>query len=244
MLNAMSLTALRQFFMHSFTNLFPAKRIPDDLTGALKAASEGKIALNPPVPVRGRFRGKLNYDRAKCIGCGLCQKVCPANAISRDPDEAKKMIFHADRCCFCAQCNDICPVQALTMGTEFAFASQGGEAQRKAQTAEKDSGKSTGKPFQAQWLDADVEEFLPPERESQNPDEGRKDDKEATEANNVATPRTIDESKCVGCTLCAKSCPAGAITGTVKQPHHIDESKCEGCGICEEKCPKGAIGTK
>ena len=32
----------------------------------------------------------------------------------------------------------------------------------------------------------------------------------------------IDPQKCRGCTLCAKVCPAGAITGTVKQPHVID----------------------
>jgi len=52
---------------------------------------------------------------------------------------------------------------------------------------------------------------------------------------------TIDPVKCRGCTLCARVCPAGAITGTVKNPHVIDQSKCIKCGACMEKCKFGAI---
>ena len=51
----------------------------------------------------------------------------------------------------------------------------------------------------------------------------------------------IDPVKCKGCTLCARSCPAGAIVGTVRQPHTIDVSKCVKCGACMEKCKFGAI---
>ena len=47
--------------------------------------------------------------------------------------------------------------------------------------------------------------------------------------------------KCRGCTACARACPAGAITGTVKQQHHIDPAKCLKCGACMEKCRFGAI---
>ena len=54
----------------------------------------------------------------------------------------------------------------------------------------------------------------------------------------------IDPEKCKGCTMCARNCPAGCISGTVKQPHTIDQSKCIKCGTCMEKCKFGAISKK
>ena len=51
----------------------------------------------------------------------------------------------------------------------------------------------------------------------------------------------IDAEKCKGCTMCARKCPAGAITGSVKQPHVIDPAKCVKCGACEATCKFGAI---
>ncbi len=54
----------------------------------------------------------------------------------------------------------------------------------------------------------------------------------------------IDPDKCRGCTLCARTCPNGAIEGSVKEPHVIRPDKCIKCGACMEKCKFGAISKK
>ncbi len=47
----------------------------------------------------------------------------------------------------------------------------------------------------------------------------------------------IDPELCSGCTICAKNCPADAISGEPKHVHRIDQAKCTKCGICISVCP-------
>lgn len=48
---------------------------------------------------------------------------------------------------------------------------------------------------------------------------------------------------CIGCQLCSKNCPSGAVT-VENNIAHIDQDKCTACGICAEKCPKKIITKK
>jgi NADH-quinone oxidoreductase subunit F len=52
---------------------------------------------------------------------------------------------------------------------------------------------------------------------------------------------TVEESKCTGCTVCAKNCPTKAIDGERKKVHFIRQDACIRCGMCFSKCKFEAI---
>jgi len=51
----------------------------------------------------------------------------------------------------------------------------------------------------------------------------------------------IDESACIGCTLCIAACPVDAIIGAQKRMHAVLASLCSGCGLCVPPCPVDCI---
>lgn len=115
-------TLVAQLLSRPATNRFPAKYMPKSVTRFLARVQKGRAQIHPPVPVPPKFRGKIAYDREKCIGCQLCIRVCPAKVIEFKP-EVKKIRMYVARCTFCAQCVDACPVNALSLSPEFLLAS-------------------------------------------------------------------------------------------------------------------------
>jgi electron transport complex protein RnfB len=62
--------------------------------------------------------------------------------------------------------------------------------------------------------------------------------------NGVERPRpraVIDESLCIGCTLCLQACPVDAIVGAAKLMHTVIEDRCTGCDLCVPPCPVDCI---
>jgi electron transport complex protein RnfB len=51
----------------------------------------------------------------------------------------------------------------------------------------------------------------------------------------------IDESACIGCTLCIAACPVDAIIGAQKRMHAVLTSLCSGCELCIAPCPVDCI---
>jgi NADH-quinone oxidoreductase subunit I len=64
--------------------------------------------------------------KAKCVACGLCPTVCPANCIKLVPGEDEQgnrypLLFEIDefRCIFCGYCQEVCPEEAIHVGRHY-----------------------------------------------------------------------------------------------------------------------------
>lgn len=57
----------------------------------------------------------------------------------------------------------------------------------------------------------------------------------------ITTIAVIDETTCIGCTLCIQACPVDAILGAAKQMHTVIAAECTGCDLCLEPCPVDCI---
>ena len=66
-------------------------------------------------------------------------------------------------------------------------------------------------------------------------------DEERGEAKDEPTVVVIDETRCIGCTLCIQACPVDAIIGAPKQMHTVIRDECTGCNLCIPPCPVDRI---
>ena len=71
-----------------------------------------------------RLRGKLKFDPSKCIGCKLCMRDCPSNAvhINKVGEKRFEAVIDLDKCIYCGQCAESCMKKALELTTEFELA--------------------------------------------------------------------------------------------------------------------------
>ena len=84
-----------------------------------------------PTELAPRWRGthvmEVHDDgRPKCVACGLCPTVCPANCIrlvGGEDDQGNRypIVYEIDefRCIFCGMCQEVCPVEAIHVGQHF-----------------------------------------------------------------------------------------------------------------------------
>jgi len=178
-------------------------------------------------------RYSLILDKKRCVGCEICQIVCPREAIDiikpikAEGEKLKRPSIKVDekKCSFCGICNAICPFGAFTLKIN---------GERAVPVLEKES-------FPRLIRQVEVDESKCPldckECEEACPFnliKVSKDEKEGT------VKVDIDVDHCPGCRLCEIKCPEGAIkvkrifSGIIR----INQSKCpEGCSDCVDVCP-------
>ena len=204
--------------------------------------SKTSCAMYPVAPSEAapNYRGRIVYHPDKCIACGMCERVCSGNAITRTVekgDEGDKitMTFNLGSCTFCATCADFCSRDAIEFTGDYHMVA----------TKEEDllvSGSFIKKP--------PVKKAAPPKPAAPAAD------KPAAPAADAAAPAAPaepvkprddgkpvnDAGKCVYCTICARKCPVGALeVDRANKTWVLDEDKCVACGTCAEACPKKCI---
>jgi formate hydrogenlyase subunit 6/NADH:ubiquinone oxidoreductase subunit I len=101
----------------------PGKMLRQVLSSVLRKPATVLYPFVKAVMPRG-FRGKLLFRPERCIGCKLCMRDCPANAICIR--KVGNKLFEADinlaQCIYCGQCVDSCVKKALEMTPEFELA--------------------------------------------------------------------------------------------------------------------------
>ncbi len=149
-----------------------------------------------------------------CRGCTMCAKACPAGAINGEVKKPHEI--NQDECIRCGACFDTCKFNAIYQGDILPEkpAPKKPAAAKAAAPAAAAAGAAAAGPELRTSATADFDPDL---------------------------AVRIFAEKCKGCTMCAKACPAGAISGEVKNPHEIDQDACIRCGACYDTCKFGAI---
>lgn len=111
-LKGMGLT-LKHFFQKKVTMQYPEE------------TSDPEWTISPRW--RGTHRMLTDENgKAKCVACGLCPQICPANCINLVPGEDEDgnripLVYEIDefRCIFCGYCQEVCPEEAIHVGVHF-----------------------------------------------------------------------------------------------------------------------------
>lgn len=89
--------------------------IPNILRNLFGGPATRKYPFETP-PYFAGSRGRLQIDLARCVFCGLCEKVCPARAITRYGDRKDPNVtieYNPFACIYCLRCAERCPSCAI-----------------------------------------------------------------------------------------------------------------------------------
>jgi 4Fe-4S ferredoxin len=190
----------------------------------------------------------LILDDDHCVGCGICETICPEEApklspaITRNGRLVQKpcVDFDADRCTFCGECVDLCPTNAIRIEIN-------GEKRMPVFEVEAFPVLKKLVAIDAKkcWWGA-ITAACEVMCQKECPKEAI--DVTVEKVGEDLAGRIVDfrilEEECIFCKRCEKACPESAIyvVTPVRGTLGLDISLCpEGCQICADICPSGAI---
>lgn len=172
------------------------------------------IIDNPRVGPKNS-RGFHVNEQEKCIGCGTCSEICPTEAIRMIPipgladepgSKPERPTIDYGRCCFCALCVDICTTGSLSMTREYLHNSPNPEDYYLMPTDESINNENTGLGYEKNEAN-DLLDLERAEMVLEKP-KVRKDSFIEIIRGYSKEQAKIEASRCVGCEICTKTCPA------------------------------------
>ncbi|ABE51528.1 4Fe-4S binding protein [Methanococcoides burtonii] len=198
--------------------------------------------------ISDRSSKTLDYDYKRCVGCGICVRICPTRALELGPMkeiatglDAPPVMMELDKCTFCSMCVNFCPVNALEMRSEGDFPKED-QYPRLEQFVRMNEKCVPCSLCEATCPEDAIElEYTFPKKEDIAPLK-----------ENAEGEIEIDNDKCNLCGICARFCDAFLMlekepTATDPMPFEqliIDEDSCDYCTLCQDICPEDAIKVK
>ena len=182
-----------------------------------------------PSEAAPNYRGRIVFHPETCINCNMCERVCAGGAITHtvekteEGDDRITRSFDLGSCTFCSTCADFCTRHSIELTQDYHMIGiEEGDLIVSGTFIKAAPKKPAPKPAPAEGAPAEA---------AAPAIQPRGDGKPAQ-----------DPNKCVYCTLCAKKCPAGALTvDRAAKTWTLDEDACVACGTCAGVCPKDAI---
>ena len=98
------------------------------LLNLFRKPSTEKFPAGEPPKAQPGYRGRIEYDATKCVNCGLCEKVCAPNCMTRtqrpapggEPGDMEvTFTFDLTSCTFCGMCVDFCGRKSITFTDDY-----------------------------------------------------------------------------------------------------------------------------